>query len=89
MFIQQAPVNSTQMLKLAKEEKWPEVKALAHKMKSSVTLIGNQDLAAICEEIQKYAATPGQNHFIPHLVLRMKDICDKAVAELKLEIKSL
>jgi HPt (histidine-containing phosphotransfer) domain-containing protein len=89
MFIQQAPVNAEKLLKLTKEENWPELKALAHKMKSSVALIGNQELEIICQDIQQYALLPNQNGLIPGLVLRAKTICEKAVAELKQELKTI
>ncbi|KAA5544762.1 response regulator [Adhaeribacter rhizoryzae] len=88
MFIQQTPGNLEQLLNLAKEEKWPDAKALAHKMKSSVVLIGNKELETICQDIQKYALLPTQRHLILPMILRAKVIFEKAAAELKLELKT-
>ena len=88
MFILQTPDNIANLLTLAQENKWLEVKAIAHKMKSSIVLIGNKELENICINLQQYARSPSSIELIPSLIFRAKTLCEKAIEELKLELKT-
>ncbi|GEO04635.1 hypothetical protein AAE02nite_22990 [Adhaeribacter aerolatus] len=87
MFIQQTPGNLERLFNLAKAENWSEVKSLAHRMKSSVVLIGNKELENICQDIQQHALDSTQTHLILPMIMRAKVICEKAAEELTLALQ--
>ncbi|WP_051360105.1 response regulator [Adhaeribacter aquaticus] len=89
MFIQQTPDNINTLMGYANKKSWQEVKTLAHKMKSSVVLVGIAELIDIFENLQKYALNPEQTHLVPGLIERAKIICDSAIIDLKEELKLL
>ena len=89
MFIQQTPENLAKLHEYTMSRQWPEVKSLAHKMKSSVILVGIQELEDIFVNLQKEAMGPNPQEVIPPLVRRAQELCKIAVAELQVELKTL
>jgi len=89
MFIQQTPENLTKLREYTVKKQWPEVKSLAHKMKSSVILVGIQELEDIFVNLQKEALGSNPEKVVPPLVERAQALCAVAIAELKTELKAL
>jgi len=89
MFIQQTPENLAQLQQYTQNQQWPEVKALAHKMKSSMILVGIKELEDIFVDLQKEAVGAHPAKVIPPLVQRANTLCDVAIAELQVELKAL
>jgi len=89
MFIQQTPENLTKLQEYTTNRQWAEVKSLAHKMKSSVILVGIQELEEIFIHLQKEAVGAHPEEVVPHLVKRAQNLCDIAITELQAELKVL
>jgi len=89
MFILQTPENMDKLQEFTQNKQWLEVKSLAHKMKSSVILVGIKELEELFIDLQKEAVGPNPEVVIPPLFQRAKTLCAIAVAELKVELKAI
>jgi len=89
MFIRQTPENLTKLQEYTTNRQWAEVKSLAHKMKSSVILVGIQELEEIFIQLQKEAVGAHPEEVVPDLVKRAQDLCNVAITELQAELKVL
>ena len=89
MFIEQTPQNLHNLRAAAVAGNWKEMKALAHKMKSSVMMIGNQDLEQIFIDLQNHAVSTQPAEKIPPLIEQASDICSDAITALKAELQVL
>lgn len=68
------------------EKKWPELKVIAHTMKSTADFMGIHSIKETVRTIEKYAALKENNSHLPELIEKTKFACNKAVEELKIEI---
>ena len=66
---------------------WSELKKTAHKLKSSLALIGLSDARALAEELEQDAGTDLQQ--TKKIVLEIKTICLTVVEEINKKIKAL
>lgn len=89
MFVQQTPQNLESLQAYSAEKNWKGVKALAHKMKSSVVMIGNPELEEIFVNLQLFAASEEQAARIPALISQATEICEGAFAAIKAELQEL
>lgn len=86
MFIHQTPANINLLYNYAVTQQWKEVKAVAHKMKSSIVLVGIQELEDIFSKLQHFAVSSEHTSLVEQLVLRAKTLCADAIEELKEEL---
>jgi PAS domain S-box-containing protein len=89
MFMEQTPENIRNLQQLAAAHSWQQVKALAHKMKSSVVMIGNKQLEEIFTNLQLEALSDQAAVKIPPLIDQATEICAGAIAAIKAELQTL
>ncbi|MGV3504270.1 MAG: PAS domain S-box protein [Adhaeribacter sp.] len=89
MFVEQTPRNLEHLQAFSREKDWKGVKALAHKMKSSVVMIGNQELEEIFVNLQLFATSEQQAAQIPELISQATEICQGAIAAIQAELREL
>jgi CheY-like chemotaxis protein len=88
-FLNQMPVYIDKIKKLYEEKKWDELKFTAHRVKSSVGLLGIKELEKITKSIEEYTGDKINIESVPDLIVRMDTIFQKAFKEIETEIKNL
>lgn len=86
-FIADLPKTLSDMDKALSQKKWPELKVIAHTLKSSADFIGMHNIKETLKNIEKYAADRTNLELLPELVAKTKNHCMKAMEEVKSEIK--
>jgi HPt (histidine-containing phosphotransfer) domain-containing protein/anti-sigma regulatory factor (Ser/Thr protein kinase) len=89
LFMEQTPQHLIRLQEYASVHKWNEIKVLAHKMKSSVTMIGNAELVEIFVYLEQYALSDQAAEKIPALIDLALQICLDVIAALKTELRVL
>jgi CheY-like chemotaxis protein len=89
MFLEQTPENIKNLQQMAAAQKWQQVKALAHKMKSSVVMIGNKQLEEIFTHLEVEALSDLAAVKIPPLIDQATELCAGAIAAIKAELQNL
>jgi CheY-like chemotaxis protein/HPt (histidine-containing phosphotransfer) domain-containing protein len=73
------------MAVLAEEGDWDELKKVSHKMKSTLSFVGNEQLTALNKDIEQSALSKENTEEIPNLIAQLKELFSKALVELKRE----
>ncbi|HEV7231048.1 MAG TPA: response regulator, partial [Bacteroidia bacterium] len=87
LFIQQTPEAIDKMESSLKQRDWKSVRAAAHKMKPSFSFMGIKQLKETIEKTEEYAGAEKELDKIPALIAEIKQVCDKALIELRAEQK--
>jgi PAS domain S-box-containing protein len=87
LFLQQTPEAVDKMESSMKQGDWKSVRAAAHKMKPSFAFMGIKQLKETLEKTEEYATEEKELDKIPGLISEIKEVCGKAVLELKAEQK--
>lgn len=89
MFFEQAP-ESLQDIETAMAAKdYERLRAYAHKMKSSVSIMGANDLLELVKQVEVNAATNSNLDDLPVLCDKVKEETLKAIEQLKVEKEKL
>jgi PAS domain S-box-containing protein len=83
MFINSTPDNLAKMQELLDSQDWDTLKAIAHRLKSSMFLVGIKELEMNMATIEQLALNPEERHVIPGLLTRTSGICELAIEKLK------
>lgn len=83
MFISSTPETLAKMQDAVSGNDWVKVKALAHKLKSSMFLVGIKELEMNMIAIEQNAADETDRHLVQRLLDRTRRICDLAIPKLK------
>lgn len=68
LFLQQAPRFMEDMVMCVRQSRWSDLHPLAHKLKSSVTMLGMTGLAPLVLEIERTSKFGGNPSTLPQLV---------------------
>lgn len=88
-FIADVPQTLQNMDKALTEQKWHELKIIAHTMKSALDFMGMNSIKETVKNIEKYTDTKTNLELLPPLIEKTKFTCIKALEELKIEIEQL
>ncbi|MGB0983975.1 MAG: hypothetical protein ACPG19_08030, partial [Saprospiraceae bacterium] len=64
---------------------WLELRAVSHKMKSTLAFVGNEELTGINKNIEDYAKNETNLSELPAMIDQLKTVFAKALVELKSE----
>lgn len=82
LFISQIPVFSEQLDYYYKNEDFISLGKLAHKIKSSVSMMGISELSSDMKKLEHLAQAKKDTHKYPEYIERFKRISTEAVSEL-------
>ncbi|KAA9346126.1 response regulator [Adhaeribacter soli] len=88
MFISSTPESLAKMQEAIAENDWINVKAIAHKLKSSMFLVGIKELEMNMVAIEQNAGNPAEQHLVQRLLDRTRRICEFAIPRLKAKIEA-
>jgi HPt (histidine-containing phosphotransfer) domain-containing protein len=86
-FLIQTPEIIGELDHYLNEQKWAELRGLAHKIKPSVDFMGLIEIKETVRDIEKYPEKKTNLDELPDLVHKMKTVCQGAIDELKEELK--
>ncbi len=86
MFVDKTPETLQEINQLYQKNELIEVGKLAHKLKSSINLMGIDTLYDNVRLIEKYASQNQQDHDLPQLIKELTAICSNAVNQLQKEL---
>lgn len=88
-FITDTPQTLNNMDGAFAGKRWPELKVIAHTMKSTADFMGIHSIKETVRNIEKYAEAKTDIGSLPSLIAKTKFVCVKAMEELKIEIKNI
>lgn len=71
LFLQQSPELARTMTRCVRQSRWQELHPLAHKLKSSVTMLGMEALTPLVLEIERISKFGRDPSALPELVSRL------------------
>ncbi|MES2836463.1 MAG: Hpt domain-containing protein [Bacteroidota bacterium] len=86
-FASQTPEELNLISSALENKNWKTVRAVAHKMKPSITFMGISELKEVVVLILEYSSKEISLELIPELVNKFKTICNEAIKELEIEKK--
>lgn len=89
MFFAQIDEFKTNLNQYLEEKKWTELGKEAHKAKSSVLIVGMEDLGKNLKKLQLLTEEEKETETYPDYVKMFEEQCDAAVEELKEELNKL
>lgn len=84
MLLDEVPAEMEKMEALIQDENWEELKGVSHKMKSTLSFIGNDRLTHANQQVEDIAKSEKGTERLPELIATLLDLYPKAVEELKM-----
>lgn len=88
VFIEQTPIEISNLEKYLEAKDWKSLRAIAHKMKPSFSFMGIKEVDSLVKLIEEYASNETNLDQLPDMIAKAKNICNEAIKELKIEQKS-
>ena len=88
-FTRTTPESITKMLGCIENKDWKTLGGIAHKLKTSYSFMGMEDMVALSKELQDLGLEEQEVERIPAMVAQMKSAYEKAETELKEELAKL
>ena len=89
MFISQVDEFKENLNKYLEEKNWVELGKEAHKAKSSVLIVGMEDLGKNLKKLQLLTEEEKEIESYPDYVKMFMEQCDAAIEELQVELQNL
>lgn len=88
VFMEQTPIEISNLEKYLKAQDWKSLRATAHKMKPSFPFMGIKELESMIKRVEEYAANETNLDLLPELIDKLKTISNEATNELEIEKKT-
>ncbi|HET6993307.1 MAG TPA: PAS domain S-box protein, partial [Bacteroidia bacterium] len=88
-FLTQSPPMLAEMSKSLNEKRWKDLRGIAHKMRPSLDFIGIHSIKEVVKNIENYSNEEINLDLLPEMVGQVKEVCSKAMEELKSELTKL
>jgi len=89
MFIDQLPETTVKLKNALNNKNWDEVREIAHKAKSSVNIMGLNELSEEMAKLEKLAKNYEQTETYAEIVSHFETVLTEALEELNLAYNSL
>ncbi len=83
LFVQQTPLQMEQLRKLSAAGDWHEFFNVAHKMKSSLSMMGVKSLESTMVNLEDYSKNRIKLDVIPGLITHVIDTCGHILVEIE------
>ena len=87
VFMEQTPLEISNLEKHLKNKDWKSLHGTAHKMKPSFSFMGIKELENVIKLVNEYAANETNLDLLPEMVSKIKNTCNEAIKELEIEKK--
>lgn len=89
MLFEELPQELEKMNQLHTESAWEELKAVSHKMKSTMSFVGNKAMTEANREVEAILKDGGDKNKIAGLLATLNEYQPKVLTELKIEYNKL
>ena len=89
MLLEELPLEVEKMNNLAAESNWTDLGAVSHKMKSTLSFVGNENMTNANRDIEMICKSGEGLEKIPELLRALTENTPFAVGELRLEFERL
>ena len=89
MIEEQSPEVMAEIDSLMSQQAYEPLGRAAHKYKSSVNILGNENLTRLLKDIELTAMDPGSRAALPPLLDDFRKVCDQLLVAIKSELRSL
>lgn len=83
MLLEEIPEEMEKMRNCHEEQDWKELREVSHKMKSTLSFVGNAEMTAANQQVEDIAKVGEGTEALPALLATIFDIYPKALEELK------
>ena len=83
MLLEEIPEEMEQMRVLNDEGNWKELREVSHKMKSTLSFVGNQEMTAANQQVEDIAKAGEGTDALPGLLAILFDLYPKVLEELR------
>ena len=83
LFVQQTPQQLKQMWELSAAGEWHKFFNIAHKVKSSLAMMGVKSLATPMENLEEYSKNKTNLHTVPDLLKHVEGTCNHILEEIE------
>jgi HPt (histidine-containing phosphotransfer) domain-containing protein len=83
IFLEQTPEALENLDKHLAAGDWKGLRATAHKMKSSLSIMGIKELEPVVADLENFCEKETNLDQVPELVDKVKEVCHEAMQELK------
>ena len=83
LFIQQTPLQMKQMWEYSLAGDWHKFFNVAHKVKSSLAMMGVRSLESSMENLEEYSKHKIQLHAVPDLLKYVESMCTHIIQEIE------
>jgi len=88
MLLEEVPEEMSKMQDLYEAKDWKELREVSHKMKSTLSFIGNDAMTTANQQVEEIAKDGEGTDALPALLATLLEIYPKALEELKMEFDS-
>ena len=89
MLFEELPQELEKMNQLHSTADWEELKAVSHKMKSTMAFVGNEEMTEANKEIEAILKDGGDKDKVADLLTTLDNYQSKVISELKIEYNKL
>ncbi len=89
MLIEELPDEISKMRTLQLTSKWSELSSVSHKMKSTLSYVGNESMTEANKAIEQYTKQDIDTAGVPTLMDTLETNLDRVMTELKVELTRL
>ncbi len=89
MLIEELPDEIVKMRSLEQASNWAELSSVSHKMKSTLSYVGNDTMTEANKTIEKYTKEDTGLNDVPSLMDTLETNLDRVMTELKIELTRL
>jgi len=89
MLIEELPDEIVKMRALEQSSNWDELCSVSHKMKSTLSYVGNDVMTTANKTIEKNTKNSSDLNEMPNLMNTLETNLDRVMAELKIELTRL
>ncbi len=89
IMLDETPDEVHKLQNFLEEKNWDGVRAVAHKMKSSMQFLGLDEALELVKSIEQIAKEKTMIHFLPDKIQRIEDICRLAMLQLEAELEKI
>lgn len=87
VYLKETPEAIDNLENHLKNKEWEKFRAVTHKMKPSFSFFGLKDLYDTIDNMEEYSDKKINLELLPDMTAKVKDICNKAMSELRCDDK--
>ena len=89
MLVEELPQSVELMSQYLDTSNWQDLRSVAHKMKSTLSFVGNDQMTLTNKQIEQIAIWQNDLELLPGLITRLKDMVENVLPELNKELESI